>query len=148
MLLSAVPTLAASNKVRITNLSDVAFGTVANFSVDAVRSESVCVYANTNSSGYYVTATGTGSSGAFQLSSGTASMPYVVQWSASPGQSSGVELTPNLPLTGQVSTASHQTCNNGPVSSASLIVVLRSAALSSATAGSYSGTLTLLVGAE
>ena len=75
-------------------------------------------------------------------------MAYDVQWSGSPGQSSGAQLTPNVPLTGQVSTASQQTCNNGPVSSASLIVILRSAALSSATAGTYNGTLTLLVGAE
>jgi hypothetical protein len=47
-----------------------------------------------------------------------------------------------------VSTASHQTCSTGPASSASLIILLRSAALSSARAGSYNGTLTLVVGPE
>jgi hypothetical protein len=59
-----------------------------------------------------------------------------------------VQLSPNVPLTGQTSAASHQVCSNGPATSASLIVLLRSAGLSSVTAGTYSGTLTLLVGAE
>ena len=148
LVLTAAPASAVSNKVRITKLSDVAFGTLANLSVDAVSSESVCVYANTTTSGYNVTASGTGPGGAFQLSSGSRSMAYAVQWSSSAGQSSGVQLTPNVPLTGQISSATQQTCGNGPATSASLIVVLRTAALSSATAGAYSGTLTLLVGPE
>jgi hypothetical protein len=59
-----------------------------------------------------------------------------------------VQLSPNVPLTGQTSTATQQTCNSGPATSASLIVVLRSTALSSATAGTYNGAVTLLVGPE
>ena len=147
-LLSAAPVSAASNKVRITQLSDVAFGTLANLSIDAVRSQSVCVYADTATNGYDVTATGTGPGGAFQLSSGAQSMSYEVQWSSSAGQSSGTQLAPSSPLTGQTSSATQQTCNTGAATTASLIVVLRSAALSSATAGTYNGTLTLVVGAE
>ena len=139
---------AASNKVRITDLTDVAFGSLANLSSDAVRSQSVCLYADTNTNGYTITATGTGPSGTFELTSGLAAMAYEVQWSSSAGQSSGAQLTPNLPLTGQVSLASHQTCNNGPAASASLVVLLRSSALSSARAGTYNGTLTLIVGPE
>jgi hypothetical protein len=146
--LIAAPTFAASNKVRITNLSDVSFGTIANLSLDAVVSQSVCLYADTNTNGYNVTASGTGAAGAFALSSGTASLPYDVEWSNSAGKTSGTQLTANVPLTGQVSAATHQSCSNGPASSASLILVLRSAALSSASAGTYSGTLTLLVGPE
>jgi hypothetical protein len=95
-----------------------------------------------------VTATGTGPGGAFQLSSGALALPFEVQWSSSSGQSSGVQLSPNVPLTGQTSTATQQTCNSGPATSASLIVVLRSTALSSATAGTYNGAVTLLVGPE
>jgi hypothetical protein len=148
LLLVGEPSEAASNKVRITNLSDVAFGTVANLSVDAVRSENVCLYADTATNGYNVTASGTGPGGAFQLSSGAGGMAFEVQWSSSSGQSSGAQLSPNVPLTGQVSTAVHQTCSTGPATSASLIVLLRSAALSSAKAGSYNGTLTLVVGPE
>ena len=141
------PALAA-DKVRITGLADVAFGTIGNLGIDAVRSQSVCLYSNSSTNGYNVTATGGGPGGSFQLSSGGLSLPYEVQWSSSAGQSSGTKLDPNVPLTGQVSAATHQTCGSGPASSASLIVVLRSSALSSATAGTYNGTLSLLVAPE
>jgi hypothetical protein len=146
--LGTSPAAAASNKVRITNLSDVAFGTIPNLGVDAVRSQSVCLFADTSTNGYTITATGTGPAGTFELTSGLSAMPYEVEWSSSAGQSSGVQLTPNVPLTGQVSAAAHQTCNNGPATSASLILMLRSSALSSAQAGTYNGTLTLIVGPE
>lgn len=149
LLLSvAVPAEAASNKVRVTALSDVAFGTLANLGADATQSQSICLFSDTSTAGYTVTATGTGPGGAFQLSSGAQALPFEVQWASSSGQSSGAALTPGVPLTGQVSTATHQVCTNGPATSASLVIVLRSAALSSAPAGTYSGTLTLLVGAE
>ena len=148
LLFMPAPASGASNKVRLTGLTDVNFGTIANLGSDSVQSESVCLYANTDTSAYDVTAIGTGPDGAFQLSSGLSAMPYEVQWSSTAGQSSGAQLSPNLPLTGQTSGARHQTCINGPAASASLVLVLRSAALSTATAGSYSGTLTLLVGPE
>lgn len=147
-LLTAAPAEAASNKVRITKLTDVAFGTLANLSVDASRSQNICLFADTDSGRYNITATGTGPGGAFQLSSGGQPLSFAVQWSSASGQSSGTQLSPNVPLTGQVSGATQQTCNNGPATSASLIVVLPSSALSSASAGTYSGTLTLVVGAE
>jgi hypothetical protein len=148
LILIASPALAASNKVRITDLSDVDFGIIANLGVDAIRSQSVCLYADTNSNGYNVTASGTGPGGAFVLSSGPRTMTYEVQWSNSSGQGSGTQLASNVPLTGQVSGATHQTCSNGPATTASLIILLRSNVLSSATAGAYNGTLTLVVGAE
>lgn len=144
----ASPASAASNKVRITNLADLAFGTLGNVRQDAMQSESVCLYADTATNAYHVTATGTGPGGAFQLSSGGSVLPFEVQWNSATGQSSGAQLSPNTPLAGQVTAATHQTCNNGPASSASLIIVLRAGALSSATAGAYNGTLTLVVGAE
>ena len=147
LLLAGAPAHALSNKVRITKLTDVAFGTIPNLSVDAVRSQSVCLYSDTATAGYNVTATGSGTGGAFQLS-GPGSLAFVVQWSSSAGQSSGVQLAPNVPLTGQVSSATQQACANGPATSASLIVILRSSALSSAGAGTYNGTLTLLIGPE
>jgi spore coat protein U-like protein len=142
------PALAASDKVRITGLADLAFGTIGNLGVDAVRSESLCLYSSSTTNGYNVTASGTSPGGAFQLTSGGLSLPFEVQWSSSAGQSSGLQLSPNLPLTGQVSTATQQACGSGPATSASLIVILRSSALSSATAGTYSGTVTLLVAPE
>lgn len=139
---------AAADKARLTNLTDVAFGMVANLSADAVRAESVCLYSTSSTNGYHVTATGTGAGGAFELSSGTSALAFDVGWNSAPGQSSGTLLTPNVPLTGQFSTATQQTCNSGPATTASLIIILRSGALSSAMAGDYSGTLTLVVAPE
>lgn len=138
----------AAGRVRITRLTDLAFGTVNNLGVDAVLSESLCVYSTSPGNGYHVTASGTGAGGAFALSSGISSLSYDVAWSSSSGQTSGALLSPNVALTGQVSSAVQQTCNSGPATTASLIVILRAAALSSATAGSYSGTLTIVVGPE
>jgi len=146
--LTPEPARAASNKVRITKLGDVAFGSIANLSQDAVRSQSVCLYADTATNSYDVTASGTGPGGTFQLTSGADALGYQVQWSSSAGQTSGAQLAPNVPLTGQVASATHQTCGTGPATSASLIVVLPAAALSSAMAGTYNGTLTLVVGPE
>lgn len=148
LLLCGSPVSAASNKVRITNLSDVAFGTLANLSADSVQSQSLCLYADTATGGYNVRASGSGSGGAFTLSSGSDILPFEVQWSSISGQSSGTQLTANVALSGQVSGATQQTCNTGPASSASLILVIRSSALSSAGAGSYNGSLTLLIGPE
>ena len=147
-LLAPQASLAQSNNVRITQLSDVAFGSLVNLGVDAVRTQNICVFAHTATGGYRVTATGSAPGGAFALSSGTSLLAYDVQWSPSAGQSAGTQLSPNIPLTGLTSAASQQTCNNGPATTASLILLLRSVEMSSASAGSYSGTLTLLVGPE
>ena len=143
---SASPVLAASN-VRITGLSDVAFSSVS-FSSDTTLAENVCAYSNSSTNGYRVTATGTGSGGAFSLASGSNVLAYEVQWSAQSGKTSGVQLTAGVPLTGLTSTATQQACNAGPATSASLIVILRSSAVSAATAGTYNGSLTLLIAPE
>lgn len=140
--------LLAGNNARITGLSDVAFGSIATLSADSVQSQNICVFSNSSTNGYYVTATGSGSSGAFTLASGANLLPYDVEWSPASGQSTGTLLSPNAALTGEVSSATQPSCNSGPSTSASLIIILRSAQLSSARAGSYSGTLTLVVGPE
>jgi hypothetical protein len=142
------PAEAAPKKVRITGLSDVAFGTIANLGIDDVGSQSVCIYSATATNGYNVTANGTGSGGAFQLASGANSLPFDVQWNSSSGQTNGTQLSPNVPLTGLVSSASSEQCTSGPSTSASLIIILRSTVLASTTAGTYNGTLTLVFGAE
>ena len=145
---AASPLHAQSNNVRISKLSDVAFGAIANVGADATNSQSLCIYANTANQGYRITASGSAPGGAFSLTSGSFLLNYEVQWNQAPGQSSGTQLSPNVTLTGLISSATQQTCNSGPATSASLILVLRSSELSNAQAGSYSGTLTLLVGPE
>jgi hypothetical protein len=148
MLFAPAPLAAQSNNVRITKLSDVAFGSLANLGVDASVAQNVCVFAQTSGNRYRVTATGSAPGGAFALTSGSDLLDYEVQWNASSGQSSGLQLNPSVAQAGLVSAATQQTCNSGPSTSASLILLLRSTALQSAKAGSYSGTLTLVIGAD
>lgn len=136
---------AAADKVQISGLQDITFGTLTDFAVDTVRSQSICVYAKSSLDNYSITATGSGLGGGFFLSSASDSLPYEVQWSAASGQNSGTALAAGVPLGGQHSTATREVCDKGPPTTASLIVVLRSAAVSSAISGTYTGTLTLLV---
>jgi hypothetical protein len=148
MLAAPTPLQAQSNNVRISKLSDVAFGPLANLGVDASIAQDICVFAHTSGNRYRVTATGSAPGGAFALTSGSDLLAYEVQWNASSGQSSGLQLSPSVAQTGLISSATQQTCNSGPPASASLILLLRSTALQSAKAGSYSGTLTLVIGAD
>ena len=145
-LLFGIATAAAQN-VRLTNLSDVAFSTVA-LGVDSVRAQSVCAFSSSATRGYNIKASGSGANSDFTLSNGASLLSYEVQWAATSGQPNGTPLIKNVPLNGLTSTATQQQCNSGPASSASLIVIIRSDAASSATAGSYSGNLTLVIAPE
>jgi hypothetical protein len=136
-------------RVRISGLSDVTFTSV-DPSVAASNAQNVCVWSNTSTRGYNITATGSGAGSAFTLASGALpAVPYTVQWAASSGQTSGTSLAASTALTGQTSTAISSDCSAGPVSSASLVVSIGSATLQSMTAGvTYNGTLTLVVAPE
>jgi len=133
------------NRARITGLVDVAF-TNQDPNTAASSNQDVCVWSNTATKGYTVTATGSGAASAFTLSNGTTTVPYSVQWNASSGQTSGTALTAGAASVSLTSTATNQTCASGPTASASLIVGITTANLGGMTAGSsYTGTLTLLV---
>ncbi len=139
---------ALGQRVRISGLTDLSFGTLASLQLDQRQAQSICVYSNGQSSGYSISASGSGSAGSFELSNGLNTLRYDVEWSPVSGQTSGTSLAPNVALSGQVSGAGHQTCHNGPATSASLIVVLRGVDLSQAREGNYSGSLSLLISAE
>jgi hypothetical protein len=145
-IISSPSQAGSADRVRISALSDVSFGIITNFAADSVRSESLCLYAKSPPLDQYrITASGSGPGGSFELSSGSDSLPYEVQWNDVAGQSGGAPLVANQPLTGQQSTASIDDCSKGAATSASLLVVLRSAAVAAASSGTYTGTLTLLV---
>ena len=134
--------VAQSNKVRITDFNDLAFGQLAGVS-DAYMADDLCAYSST--SGYFVTATGSGGGGAFTLSSASSTLPYEVMWAASPGQTTGTALTAGVISPAFATSATQQTCNSGPPTSASLIVVIRASSVSAVQAGSYSGTLSIMI---
>ena len=147
VLLIALPApgIAASGAVQISHLNDVAFGQIANLFVDQAQSQTVCAYSTVLLGQYSITAIGSGNAGAFMLVGAGNSLPYEVQWSSGSGQASGTALSPGAALTGQTSSATLPDCPLGLTSSGSLIVLLRSAALTNAIAGNYSGTLTLIL---
>jgi hypothetical protein len=72
-------------------------------------------------------------------------MAYEVQWAAASGQTSGLSLTAGVEQTNLTSSATSSNCASGPVTTASLITILRTAQVTAARAGAYSGTLTLLI---
>ena len=136
-------------RVRISGLTDVTFSNV-DPSVAAIDAQSVCVWSNTSTRGYSITATGSGAASAFTLSSGALPVvPYTVAWAPTSGQTTGTGLTAGAALTGQTSTAINADCSAGPSASASLVVSVGSSTLQSMTAGvTYNGTLTLVVAPE
>lgn len=143
MAAATVP--ATAQVVQVGGLSDVAFGTIGAFGADLVRSQSICAFSGALGGRYTVTASGSGAGGAFTLSNGASMLPYEVQWNTSAGQSSGSNLSANVPLTGQTMLLS---CPVLQTTNTSLIVILRAADLRAATAGSYSGTLTVILSAN
>jgi hypothetical protein len=136
------------NRVQLTGLNDVSF-TNQDPTIAAAKAQNVCVWSNTSTRGYNVTATGSGASNAFTLAAASLTVPYSVEWAGSSGQSSGTALASGTALTGLTSTGTNPTCSAGPSSTASLIVKIGTADLQSMQAAtSYTGTLTLVVAPE
>jgi len=142
---SVTITASVPNRARITGLSDVAF-TNQDPATAASNAQSVCVWSNTATKAYTITATGSGTASAFTLSDGATAVPYSVEWASSSGQTSGSALTTGTASASLTSTATSQNCASGPAASASLVVGIATADLGTMSAGSsYTGTLTLLV---
>lgn len=133
------------NRARISGLNDVSFAN-QDPATAASNAQSVCVWSNTATKAYTITASGSGTSSAFTLTNGTATVPYTVEWAASGGQTSGSALTAATASGSLTSGAVSQNCASAPLSSASLIVKMSTTDLGTMSAGaSYTGTLTLLV---
>ena len=150
LLAIALPTPAEAQEkfVKIGNLTDYNFGTITNLSADRILASSICVYSAKTTPGYNVTAIGNGAGGAFTLAGGGGALAYEVQWNRLPNQATGTTLRPNIAQTGLITQAGQANCNSGPPSSASLIVVLRAAALQAAPSGTFNGVLTIIIGSE
>jgi hypothetical protein len=143
-------TISASvpNRIQLTGLNDVTF-TNQDPNVAAANAQNVCVWSNSATRGYYVTATGSGAASAFTLANGAATVPYTVEWAGTSAQTSGTALSASTALHGLTSAATNPTCGSGPTSSASLIVRMSTASLQSMQAATtYTGTLTLVVAPE
>jgi hypothetical protein len=141
-LTASVPASAQLAQAQITGLSDIVIGTIGSFTSDVTRSETVCAFSSGALLSYHVTATGNGPGFVLKSTLG-GSLPYEVQWNQAANQTSGTTLTSGVALNGQTAQTLLANCLLG--SSGSLTVILRSAALTAASAGDYSGTLTILL---
>jgi hypothetical protein len=138
-------TASVPNRARITGLSDVTFAN-QDPNTAASNAQNVCVWSNTATKAYTITASGNGTASAFTLSNGTGTVPYSVEWAATSGQTSGTALTAGTASSSLTSGAVNQTCSSAPLASASLVVKIGTTDLGTMTAGgNYTGTLTLLV---
>lgn len=136
-------------RVRISGLTDVDL-TNSDPSANASVAQNVCVWSNTATQGYRVTATGSGAANAFTLANAALPVvPYTVEWAGTSGQTNGTALATGTALVGQTSSATVSDCSSGPASSASLIVNIGSSALQAMPASTtFTGTLTLVVAPE
>lgn len=136
------------NRVQLSGLTDVSFLN-QDPATPPASAQNVCVWSNTSTKGYNVTATGSGTASAFTLANGALTVPYTVEWAQTSGQASGTALATGTALTGQKSTATNALCASGPSSTASLIVKMSTASLQTMQAATtYTGTLTLVVAPE
>ncbi len=148
---SANISITKSVQAQITDLSDM---TLANWSIGqgaVTLYSNVCIYSSTGN--YKVTATGSGTSNAFTIASGTNTIPYSVTWNS--GGAGGLANTGTTLTSGVQSAAFNNatlasaTCNGGGASNDTARVVVGVASTDMTAAASsntpYTGTLTMLV---
>jgi len=133
----AIPSL-----VRISGINDIDLGTwdgVNDISADTP----VCIYKNA-AGAYSTTLIGNGADNAFTLTDGSKTIPYFVRYTDGNG------LTKNAPkgiiLTGFGGSSQSLTCNNG--TNGKLDITIPNTILTTFTAGTYTGVLTMLVAPE
>lgn len=138
-------TASVPNRARITGLTDVTFAN-QDPNTAASSAQNVCVWSNTATKAYTITASGSGTASAFTLSNGSGTAAYTVEWASTSGQTSGTALSAATASSSLTSGAVNQTCSSAPTASATLLVKMATVDLGGMSAGgNYTGTLTLLV---
>ena len=142
---SVLITATVPNRALITSLTDVTF-TNADPSVAATSSQGPCVWSNTSTRNYTITASGSGASNAFTIAnvSGTSVIPYSVGWANSANASSLTALSAGTASSAVASNATNISC--GGSGNSTLKVTIGASDLQDMIATqSYTGTLTLVV---
>lgn len=131
--------------VRVSNLGDIALGNFNGGAGDLTGADSFCVYRN-GAGNYNINMTGSGTANAFTLTdSGANTLPYSVDFV----NGSATAMTTGASLTGQTgANTTSDTCGGGANDNVSVNVTVANADLASAPAGTYSGTLTIVVAPE
>ena len=130
--------------VRVNNLDDIDLGTFAGGAGDLTGSDSFCVYRN-GLDGFNITMTGDGAASAFELTDGTNTLPYAVEFVNGSAQA----ITTGSTLTGQTGAfTANDTCDNGTSNNVAVNITVANGDLATVPAGSYAGTLTMVVAPE
>lgn len=129
--------------IRISGLADLALGSYSG-SGDMSGADDICVYTNKAPGNYFVTASGSGAANAFTITNGTNTIAYNVFFNDTTGTSGEVSLASGV-KSAQQTGANTTSASCGGSSSANFHVVVPEANIQAAPAGSYSGTLTLVV---
>ena len=126
---------------RIRNMADASFASYPG-SGDLSFNQNVNISVNYASGGYRVTGSGSGAGGAFTIADGSNVIPYEVKFNDEVGVSGNVALSSGSALTGQTGAVK-------PISSttndANYAIKLAEADILAVDAGSYSGTISLVV---
>lgn len=133
-------TVTIGTLARISDLDDLDLGSFTG-SGNLSANDDLCVWSS-GSSGYNITATGSGTAGAFTLGAGAELVAYTVEWADTSGQTTGSSLT------GQTTSATSTDCGGGASPSASLIVEVVESEMLGKSAAAFGGALTLLVAPE
>lgn len=122
--------------VRISRLDDLDMGSLSPTNLSAT--ENFCVYSN-SSPNYQITATGSGTGGAFAVSDGSLELPYLLTINGNSAASGS-------PLSGAGANQFSTVC--GATDNATLTVLFNSTEIAAANTGTYNGVLTLTVAPE
>ncbi|NOX50755.1 MAG: hypothetical protein GXP16_09500 [Gammaproteobacteria bacterium] len=132
--------LIIADQVRISGMSDILLPFTGG---DAIGASDACIYRNTTGT-YQIIATGDGAGGAFTLTDGTTPVAYAPTFDDGTGASALVSATA---LTAQSGADNEINCANTGLN-ASVGVTVDGTDAAALAAGTYAGTLTLVVSPE
>ena len=137
-------TLDIDSLVRVNNLDDIDLGTFAGGAGDLTGSDNFCIYRN-GAGNFNITMTGSGAGSAFELTDGANTLPFSVSFNNGGANA----MTASTPLAGQAGAfTANDTCDSGASDNVSVDVTVANGDLASVPAGTYSGTLTMVVAPE
>ena len=148
ILLLSAPNVTQAD-IRISSMSTFNFGSWTSGDGTLISNDRTCIYRDDAMSGYRVTVTdnSTITASSFRMEDAGNELAYEVRWNDSDADG-GTLVTDGTPLVGQTgANTSSSNCSTGGISS-NLEVRITSAALGSATAGSYSAEISILAEPE
>jgi len=127
-----------AEQVQISNMNDISFGSWSG-SLSMEQTDAVCIYNDSANTNYKISATSPG--GVFRMTNGGNNLNFEVRFQGSSG--GFVQLTHGSPSNFTAANISSSNCSGG--TNATLKVTVTESDLAAAKAGTYSGSLSLLL---